>query len=285
MIDILSEIKTTSSVIDSALEGYFDKDSAVVSVLTDAEKYGVMSGGKRVRPFLTLEFCRLFGGTQSAALPFACAVELIHSYSLIHDDLPCMDDDDMRRGLPSCHKKFGEANALLAGDALLTYAFELCANNEEVSSDQVRRAVSLLAHAAGTFGMVGGQVIDLYGESHKIDFETLLTLHKMKTGALIGAAVKLGCIAAGYMPESQEFLDSVKYAECVGLTFQIIDDILDAREGSEKEEKTTFLTFMTEAEAYEYAKDLTNDACLTIGKYNGSEQLVSFANFLLERDK
>ena len=285
MIDILSEIKASSLVIDKALEGYFDKDSAVVSVLTDAERYGVMSGGKRIRPFLTLEFSRLFGGKQSAALPFACAVELVHSYSLIHDDLPCMDDDDMRRGQPSCHKKFGEANALLAGDALLTYAFELCANTSEVSSHQVRYAVSLLAHAAGTFGMVGGQVIDLYGETNKIDYETLLTLHKMKTGALICAAAKLGCVSAGYMLESQEYLDSVKYAECVGLTFQIVDDILDAREGSEKEEKTTFLTFMTEAEAYEYARKLSQEACSVISKYNGSERLVSLANFLLERDK
>ena len=114
--------------------------------------------------------------------------------------------------------------------------------------------------------MVGGQVIDLYGEDHEIDFETLLTLHKMKTGALIGAAVKLGCVAAGYAPDSQEYLDSAKYAECVGLTFQIIDDILDAREGSEKEEKTTFLTFMNEEEAYKYAEKLSSDACEAIGK-------------------
>ena len=285
MIDILSEIRESTAVIDKALQKYFDRPSEVVSVLTDAEIYGVMSGGKRIRPFLTLEFCRLFGGEQKAALPFACAVELIHSYSLIHDDLPCMDDDDTRRGKPSCHKKFGEANALLAGDALLTYAFEICANNRDVSSDQVRSAVSVLAHSAGNFGMVGGQVIDLYGEDHEIDFETLLTLHKMKTGALIGAAVKLGCIAAGYAPDSQEYLDSAKYAECVGLTFQIIDDILDAREGSEKEEKTTFLTFMTEEEAYKYAEKLNSDACEAIGKYNNSDRLIALANFLLKRDK
>ena len=285
MIDILSEIRESTSVIDKALLKYFDRPSEVVSVLTDAEIYGVMSGGKRIRPFLTLEFCRLFGGEQKAALPFACAVELIHSYSLIHDDLPCMDDDDMRRGKPSCHKKFGEANALLAGDALLTYAFEICASNRDVSSDQVRSAVSVLAHSAGSFGMVGGQVIDLYGEDHEIDFETLLTLHKMKTGALIGAAVKLGCVAAGYAPDSQEYLDSAKYAECVGLTFQIIDDILDAREGSEKEEKTTFLTFMNEEEAYKYAEKLSSDACEAIGKYNNSDRLIALANFLLKRDK
>ena len=285
MIDILSEIRESTSVIDKALLKYFDRPSEVVSVLTDAEIYGVMSGGKRIRPFLTLEFCRLFGGEQKAALPFACAVELIHSYSLIHDDLPCMDDDDMRRGKPSCHKKFGEANALLAGDALLTYAFEICASNRDVSSDQVRSAVSVLAHSAGSFGMVGGQVIDLYGEDHEIDFETLLTLHKMKTGALIGAAVKLGCVAAGYAPDSQEYLDSAKYAECVGLTFQIIDDILDAREGSEKEEKTTFLTFMSEEEAYKYAEKLSSDACEAIGKYNNSDRLIALANFLLKRDK
>ena len=215
MVDILSEIKRYSCIIDNELMKYFSEEARVIPVLTDAEKYGIMSGGKRIRPFLTLEFCRFFGGNESAAMPFACAVELIHNYSLIHDDLPCMDNDDMRRGKPSCHKKFGEANALLAGDALLTYAFEICAKNEDVSPKSVNTAISVLAHAAGTFGMVGGQVIDLYGEANRIDFETLLTLHKMKTGAIIGAAVKLGCIASGHLPGSEEYRDSAVYAECL----------------------------------------------------------------------
>ena len=285
MINITEKIKYDSEIIDKAISEYLADDVCSAEIISEAMRYSTMSGGKRIRPALTLELCRLFGGKDESAVPFAVAVELIHSYSLIHDDLPCMDNDDMRRGKPSCHIAYGEANALLAGDALLTYAFEICAENKNVSAKTATLAVSLLARSAGAFGMVGGQVIDLYGETHKLDFDMLLRLHSMKTGALICAAVELGCLAAGISSDSDKFEDARIYAQNIGLTFQIIDDILDARDGDEDENKTTFLTFMGEPEAYEYAKKLTNEAVGVISKYENSETLVALAEFLLNRDK
>jgi len=284
-IDIFKEIGKSNAIMDKALDARLKTDEPIISILLDAEHYSVMSGGKRVRPFLTLEFCHLFGGKTDAALPFAMAVEVIHSSSLIHDDLPCMDDDDMRRGKPSCHIAFGEANALLAGDSLLLYAFELCAENNEVAPSTALEAISVLAKSTGNFGMVGGQVIDLYGDTHTLDFDTLIKLHSLKTGALIGAAVKLGCLAAGVASYSEEYANAALYAKNIGLTFQIIDDILDARAGEEAPEKTTFLKFMSESEAFEYAKDLTDKAIEAIKKYEGSEVLIAFAEYLLNRDK
>jgi len=207
-IDIFKEIGKSNAIMDKALDARLKTDEPIISILLDAEHYSVMSGGKRVRPFLTLEFCHLFGGKTDAALPFAMAVEVIHSSSLIHDDLPCMDDDDMRRGKPSCHIAFGEANALLAGDSLLLYAFELCAENNEVAPSTALEAISVLAKSTGNFGMVGGQVIDLYGDTHTLDFDTLIKLHSLKTGALIGAAVKLGCLAAGVASYSEEYANA-----------------------------------------------------------------------------
>ena len=285
MINIADRIKYDSEIIDKAISEYLSDDVKAAEIISEAMRYSTMSGGKRIRPSLTLEICRLFGGSDECAIPFAVAVELIHSYSLIHDDLPCMDNDDMRRGKPSCHIAYGEANALLAGDALLTCAFEICAENKNVSPETAVSAVSLLAKSAGAFGMVGGQVIDLYGDTHKLDFGTLLKLHSMKTGALICASVGLGCLAGGVNADSEKFADAKIYAKNIGLTFQIIDDILDAREGDEDENKTTFLSFMSESDAYEYAKKLTNEAIDAISKYENSEILVALADFLLNRDK
>ncbi len=284
-MDILHDIEVSSHLIESALDTYLSGAHEGIEAITEAQRYSVMSGGKRIRPYLTLSFSRLFGGRDDAAIPFACAVELIHSYSLIHDDLPCMDDDETRRGKPSCHVAFGEANALLTGDALLTRSFELCAENTLVSSDIRCNAVSFLSQSAGAFGMIGGQVLDLYGETHKISFETLLRLHSLKTGALIKAAVGLGCMSAGINVSDPRFCDAITYAENIGLTFQIIDDLLDAEEGSEKEEKTTFLTFMDKNAAFEYAKVLTDEAKNAISKYNGGELLAEFAEYLLYRKK
>ncbi len=284
-MDILHDIEVSSKLIDSALDSYLSEAREGIEVMTEAQRYSVMSGGKRIRPYLTLAFSRLFGGRDDAAIPFACAVEMIHSYSLIHDDLPCMDNDDIRRGKPSCHIAFGEANALLTGDALLTRSFALCAENALVDPEVRCNAVSFLSQSAGAFGMIGGQVLDLYGETHDIDFETLLSLHNMKTGALIKAAVGLGCLSAGVKTSDTRFFDAMTYAESIGLTFQIIDDLLDAEEGSEKEEKTTFLTFMDKNAAFEYAKELTEKAVEVINKYDGGELLASFADYLLYRKK
>ena len=168
-------------------------------IVHDAMKYSLSIGGKRIRPVLVLECCRICGGKVEDALDFACALEMVHTYSLIHDDLPCMDDDDMRRGMPSCHIKYGEAYALLAGDGLLTRAFGVIANSSLSKSNPVAalNAVSALSYLAGCNGMIGGQVVDLKNENRHAPIETLEILDKMKTGALIKCAALLGCLCAG----------------------------------------------------------------------------------------
>ena len=205
-----------ATLTENAMREYYTEDEDI-QVLLDSERYSLFAGGKRIRPFLTLEFCKLFGGEESAALPFACAVEMIHTYSLIHDDLPCMDYDDMRRGKPTNHKVFGETTALLAGDSLLTGAFEAAASNVAVGEATAARAVAYLASCAGRYGMVGGQIMDLEGEKKKLTLDELLKLHSMKTGALIGAAAVLGALAAGVDLTDPRMEDVVTYAEKIGL--------------------------------------------------------------------
>ncbi|MBQ1182859.1 MAG: polyprenyl synthetase family protein, partial [Clostridia bacterium] len=165
--------------------------------LTNAMSYSASAGGKRIRPKLLMEFMRVAGGNPEDALNFAVALEMIHTYSLIHDDLPCMDNDDMRRGKPSCHKAFGESTALLAGDALLTESFGLAAKTKNVPADRVVKALAKLSECAGVNGMIGGQVIDLKYENSKAPLEVVLELYRLKTGALLKAAATIGCILAG----------------------------------------------------------------------------------------
>ena len=271
----------------------FGQEEADTQIIFDAEKYSLLGGGKRIRPFLTVEFCKLFGGDERAALRFGAAVEMIHCYSLIHDDLPCMDDDDIRRGKPTNHKQFGYANALLAGDALLTKAFLTVATNPYVENDRVLEAVRLLATAAGDRGMIGGQVLDLIGETESLDMERLLQLHNKKTGALIRCAALLGVLAAGYSLDSQEAAIASQYAEKIGLAFQVIDDILDLvgdeaevgkTLGSDSEHvKTTFMTYFGVEEARAYAAELTAQAVTALAELEGSERLTDLAVFLLGR--
>ncbi len=274
-------IKENAELIGSAIDGYLSGSIEEISVLTDSMKYSASSGGKRIRPFLTLEVAKMLGGKVKAALPYACAIEMIHTYSLIHDDLPCMDNDDIRRGKPTNHIVFGEANALLAGDALLTKAFEVAAGNEYVSRDNKVAAVMLLAVNSGADGMIGGQVLDLAGEKERLTEKTHLMMNRMKTGSLIRTAALLGCLAAGYGEGTDEYADVKKYAENIGLAFQIEDDILDV--GTE-DNKTTFLSFMTEGEAKEKINALTDEAISVISKYEGSQTLVDFARYLSDRE-
>lgn len=196
-------------------------------VLYEAMRYSLLAGGKRLRPVLVYGFCSLCGGRESAAVPFACAIEMVHTYSLIHDDLPCMDNDDLRRGKLSSHKQFGEANALLAGDALLTKAFEVASSSEAaaVGCDRAQKAVSILARAAGDHGMVAGQVLDLLNEDKKLHVKGLKNIDAKKTGAMIRAAALIGCALAGADTCGEEAADA--YASALGLAFQIQDDILD----------------------------------------------------------
>lgn len=282
-MNILKELSDSSLLIEKKLKEYLLTTDDNREELIKAESYSVLSGGKRIRPFLTLEFCKLFGGDAQAAMPYACAVELVHNYSLIHDDLPCMDNDDTRRGMPTCHKVFGEANALLAGDALLTQAFELCALNQYQSAENNLNAVAVLAKAAGNEGMIGGQALDIFSDTHSIDFDELLKLQKLKTGALIGASVALGCIAANLSKKEKRYSDATVYANNIGQAFQIIDDIIDAGELKSKDTKPSFITYMNEQAAYEYAARLTNEAICAIRSYQNNEKLVLLAEYLLKR--
>ena len=219
--------------------------------LYDAMSYSLLSGGKRLRPVLALAVCEMCGGQAAQALPFACAVEMVHTYSLIHDDLPSMDNDDLRRGRPTNHKVYGEATAILAGDALLTAAFETIVEHRgELPPQRVLDMMACLSTAAGARGMVGGQALDMAGEGHALALSEVEELQKLKTGALITAAAEIGCIAAGGGVETREAVR--RYARSLGTAFQIQDDILDVVGdehmlgkpiGSDAEsEKTTFVT-------------------------------------------
>ncbi len=281
MKNLLLKIKENAELIASAIDEYLSGSIDEISVLTDSMKYSASSGGKRIRPFLTLEVAKMLGGRTEAALPYACAIEMIHTYSLIHDDLPCMDNDDIRRGKPTNHIVFGEANALLAGDALLTKAFEIAATNKHVFNYVNVAAVLLLAQNAGADGMIGGQVLDLAGEKERLNEKTHLMMNRMKTGCLIRTAALLGCLSADFDENTPEYADVKKYAENIGLAFQIEDDILDY--GTE-DNKTTFLTFMTVDEAKAKIKELTSEAIDVISKYDGSETLTKFALYLSNRE-
>lgn len=256
-----------------------------------AMQYSLANGGKRLRPILVLEFCRVCGGSVEDALPLACAIEYIHTYSLIHDDLPCMDDDDMRRGKPSCHKMFGEATALLAGDALLTHAFELIANSS-LPGDAKATAIVLLAQNAGVGGMIGGQVLDLKYEKEDPSITELITVHKMKTGALISAACLLGCIA-GNATDAQLSAAS-SYAYNLGIAFQIKDDILDVVGDEEKlgkpigsdaeMDKTTYVTIVGQDKAENDVRNLTSAAINQLSAFKNTDYLISLSNYLIDRE-
>lgn len=279
---------------EKALRQIYTEDEDL-KVLLESEQYSLFAGGKRIRPTLTLEFCRMFGGEDAAALPFACAVEMIHTYSLIHDDLPCMDNDDMRRGKPTNHKVFGETTALLAGDSLLTGAFEVAASNTAAGADCAAKAVAYLASCAGRYGMIGGQIMDLEGEKKKLSLDQLLKLHSMKTGALINASAVMGALAAGVSFKDPRMEAVITYAENIGLAFQIVDDILDRTGDSTllgknvgmdaERQKNTFLSFYTVEEAQFYADRVTQDAVRAIRQYPDSEALCSIAEWLATRKK
>lgn len=281
----------------STWSGRTDAPDAVVpdgdDLLDAACRYSLMAGGKRVRPALTIEFCRLFGGDTSAALPFAAALEMIHTFSLIHDDLPCMDDDDLRRGRPTNHKVFGEANALLAGDGLALDAFGVAARNPNVPPALCLQAVALLSEAAGCAGMVRGQIMDMYGETHTLTLEQLKTLHAHKTGALIRVAAQLGVLAAGKGTDSPEMTAAVGYAERIGLAFQIVDDVLDVTStaaemgksvgGDAAHHKNTFLSFYSVDGALDEARALSAEAMSLLSPFQGSGRLCALAAFLAVR--
>lgn len=246
------------------------------SQLSEAMAYSLLSGGKRIRAVLLLATCEMLGGDFHAAIPFAAAIEMVHAYSLIHDDLPCMDDDDMRRGKPSCHVKFGEATALLAGDGLLTLAFEtllLKQNTDVFGAEKTLASIRSLSGAAGANGMVGGQMIDLENENRVMTLDALMLINSKKTGALIKSACEVGCILGG--ADEKVTAHVLEYAAKIGLAFQIVDDILDVtadekqlgkRVGSDvQNHKTTYASLYGVDEAKRIAAELTREA---VGEIN-----------------
>lgn len=274
--------------INSALKEYLPAADDVVS---QAMRYSVENGGKRIRPALLLEFCRVCGGDYKKAVPFACALEMIHTYSLIHDDLPCMDNDDFRRGKPSCHIAFGEEYALLAGDALLTLAFET-AMKSNLSAEITVKAAKELAKAAGVMGMVGGQVLDLQNEGKKVGVSDLQKTDELKTGELIRAACVLGCVCAG--ADDKKIAAAEKYAHDIGIAFQIVDDILDVTSdeetlgkpiGSDEEnQKSTYVTLLGIEKSRKTAEELTLNAQKALDAFDGDvSSLKDFAEKLKNR--
>ncbi|MBN1141100.1 MAG: polyprenyl synthetase family protein [Deltaproteobacteria bacterium] len=234
-MDLKSYLKERADRINRALEGYLPDGEIIPHNLHQAMRYSVMAGGKRIRPVLMMASCEAAGSDSERVVPVACAMEMIHTYSLIHDDLPAMDDDDFRRGRPTCHKVFGEAMAILAGDALLTEAFVLLsapATVQGLPHGAVRQIIQIMARNAGSFGMVGGQAVDIESEGKEVDIPTLEYIHTHKTGALILASVQAGALAGG--ADDRAFGHLTRYGEMVGLAFQIADDILDVV-GDEKQ--------------------------------------------------
>lgn len=279
--NIRDQLLYNAEVLEKSLSEIFDYSDNDCNAIIEAQKYGLLNGGKRIRAFLLMQLCRAFGGDEKSALPYACAIEMIHASSLIHDDMPCMDNDDYRRGKPSTHRAFGEDIALLAGDALIVKAFETAANNKRISAEVNTIAISILAQSAGDLGMLGGQTMDIFAAKKELDLDSLVRLYTMKTGKLISASAKLGCIASGVPENDDRYKAAVKYAENVGLAFQIIDDILDYRDG--KSELNSFLAHLSIDDAKSKAEELTRSGIEAIAPYDDGT-LSSLAEYLITRN-
>ena len=289
-MDFHTRYAAYQAAIEQYLEGLFSTDKPY-GRLQEAMRYSLLSGGKRIRPVLTLELARLGGIDWHLALPYACALELVHTYSLIHDDLPCMDDDDLRRGKPTCHKAYGETLAVLAGDALQPEAFRLIAEAPCMSAESRVEAIRVLSHAAGADGMVAGQVIDtLCGVSTQ---QELTGMYRLKTGVMISAAAELGCVASG-MPAAMR-QQAIAFADELGLAFQIRDDMLDvcgdAAEfgkpiGSDKEEgKVTFMDLLGLEGCSRAVRAHTEAAKAAVADWDTDGFLAALADSLAERNK
>jgi geranylgeranyl diphosphate synthase type II len=293
--DIKIYLKDIAARIDDALDHFLPDEDRMPQSLHKAMRYSIFAGGKRIRPVLMMAACDAVGGNRDNVIPAACAMEMIHTYSLIHDDLPAMDDDDFRRGQPTNHKVFGEANAILAGDALLTEAFVLLANDETgggVDPEVRRRVIQIVAKAAGCAGMVGGQVVDMESEGKDIDLPTLEYIHIHKTGALIKASITIGALLGGADAESYKKLS--RYGELAGLAFQIADDILDVTAdqselgkdvgSDEARGKATYVSLLGLRQARERADELRDMAMETLsGLGEKAEPLRQIMKFIIER--
>lgn len=290
-MDFSDELKLKQKLINDYLEDLFVSIKAPKSIL-DSMNYSLLAGGKRIRPILIISIYESLGGKAEDILSIACCIELIHTYSLIHDDLPAMDNDDFRRGKETNHIKFGEDMAILAGDGLLNYAFELMfkAIKESSYNKKYIDASSVIAEAAGVSGMIGGQVIDIESSNKEINIDKLYEMHKKKTGALIEASCMAGCI----LSPGEWMLDKVKeYGQNLGIAFQIVDDILDYEGDSkilgkktgmdDKNNKSTFVTILGINESKEIAKKYSEKAMILAESIDNSGFLTKLTNYLLYR--
>lgn len=292
--NLITYLEERTMRVDEYLSDIIDSVDNSSDALKKAMGYSIFAGGKRLRPMFAIAASETVGGSLKQVLPAACALELIHTYSLIHDDLPAMDDDDYRRGVPTNHKVFGEATAILAGDALLTKAFEVLADTERFSSPPTAllRVSSEIARAAGDAGMVGGQMIDMESERQDIDLDMLMNLHRKKTGALITVSVRAGAILGGGDETQVERLS--EYGDCVGLAFQISDDILDVVGDQEKlgkktgmdeaRGKKTYISLLGLEESRKRAEALIDRAIDALSSFNErAEALRAIGRYVIER--
>ncbi len=283
-----------AEMTERALGRYLPETKCLQENVINAARYSLSAGGKRIRPALAMEFCRVCGGLPETALPVACAIEMMHTFSLIHDDLPCMDNDDMRRGKPSCHKAFGETTALLAGDALAIMPAQIIAQSAlrgALSQEAALKIIALLGERAGVFGMIGGQTIDTENEGGQLPLAELLEMYRMKTGALLEFCCRAGCIAAG--ADAQRQLAAGTYGQLLGEAFQIVDDILDVTAdekelgkptGSDAQSgKCTCVTIMGLDAAHEEAARLTEKAKGCLEAFDDNGFLMELTESLLTR--
>ena len=295
MSDFKSKMNEYIGMVEKSLKKYNSHSNATEHQknLIDAMNYSLEAGGKRIRPVLVYAFCEALGGNAETAAAPAAAIEMIHTFSLIHDDLPAMDNDDFRRGKPSCHKAFGEAMAILSGDALSVLPFEVIADDTQLSAEQKVMIISLLSRAVGKSGMIGGQVIDMENEEKTdITVADLENMYRRKTGELISVSCVLGCICAGVF-DPDILWNAADYGFKLGLAFQVIDDILDVTStteelgkpvGSDAEEnKTTYVTLFGVEKSREIADGLTNEAMKCLEVINDNTFLKQLTEMLLNR--
>lgn len=288
-------LKQKIDYIETLLNKYMPKEEGYQKTIIEAMNYSLKAGGKRLRPILTLESCKIVGGNEEDAIPFAMAIEMIHTYSLIHDDLPALDNDDLRRGKPTNHKVFGEGMATLAGDALLNYAFELMLSSsiDKEDSNKYLKAINEVAKHAGIYGMIGGQVVDVESENKIIDKDKLDFIHLNKTAAMIVGCMRAGAIIGG---ASEEELEKVtKYGRNIGLSFQIVDDILDITGDEDKlgkpigsdleNHKSTYPSLLGLEKSREIARQLIEEGKSSIdGLSSDIDFLNQLGDYIISRD-
>lgn len=292
-MNIKDYLKNTAELVEKKLNTLIPEKITPFSLLFESARYSLLDGGKRLRPILTLATAEAFEASNEPALTVACAIEMIHTYSLIHDDLPCMDDDDFRRGKPSLHKVFGEGQAVLTGDYLLTFAFELIADDLYMNNEKKIALIALIAKSAGSQGMIAGQVMDILAEVKSIDLESLKLIHQYKTGALIKASILAGAILGNPSPEELQLLH--KFGNDIGLAFQIVDDVIDVTSNElkkglslssdEENHKTTYVSLLGVDQSRKAAEALFHSAIHHLSQITKDLSIINeLAKCLVYRD-